>query len=97
MRSAFKYAPIGLAILLGLSCHTDASEWVCGDYAALGAVLKNDYGEDPLPDATEVPGDQLLQMFVSPTGSFSVVLVKKTELLACVIATGKLIDGGDET
>jgi hypothetical protein len=76
-------------------CSTAAAEPVCGHRETFVSVLERDYAEVEIGRGL-TPAGQLIELFVSPQRSFT-ILVTTADGLSCIVAAGQDWDSAVET
>lgn len=75
-----------LAVLL-LAVPAQAAVPVCGDRDHIASELQRQHGEKPVARGVLLDGMHVLEVFVAPSGSFTVVITSALGL-ACIPAAG---------
>lgn len=81
------FSVVGLMFNLAYCTAPAYAQMACGDYDSIVAVLKRDFNETPFMYGT-VNEKEVMELFTSPTGSWSVLIVSARKR-ACVLATGE--------
>ena len=79
-------AALAAAMVGGLGSEASAVQIQCAKHNQLVGMLAKKYSENPVAMGT-VNEDRFMQLFVSPQGSWT-ILVTKTDGEACIVAAG---------
>ncbi len=83
-------AAVVAACVCGPSADAFAAGAQCAEHTQLVGLLAKKYSEDPIVMGS-VNDERYMQLFVSPTGSWT-ILVTQTDGLACILAAGQNLE-----
>ena len=89
MRSALAFVTLTTLALAGFAAPASADpNRMCAERSEINRILKDKYGEVPNGAGLSESGDAAFELYLSPTGSWTVTMTT-TNGLACVMAAGR--------